>query len=83
MESTLYFLKAALALHVIEGIKSIDNLRSINSLSANLTKWPNTLKQFVDKLPTNYLGVFDHFVKLALKWLSFGTLLSSIYCKKG
>ena len=59
-------------------LKSIDNLRSINSLSPNLTKWPNTLKQFVDKLPTNYLGVFDHFVKL-----SFGPLLSSIYCKKG
>ena len=36
-------------------------------LSANFTKWSNTLKQFVSKLPTNYLSVFDHFVGLALK----------------
>ena len=41
----------------------------INPLSANRTKWPNTLKQFVGKLPTNCLSVFDHFVKLALKVL--------------
>ena len=40
-----------------------------NPLSANPTKWPNTLKQFVGKLPTNRLSVFDHFVKLALKVL--------------
>ena len=40
-----------------------------NALSANPTKWPNTLKQFVGKLPTNCLSVFGHFVKLALKWL--------------
>ena len=38
-----------------------------NPLSANPTKWSNTLKQFVGKLPTNCLSVFDHFVKLALK----------------
>ena len=30
-----------------------------------------TLKQFVGNLPTNCLSVFDHFVKLALKGLSF------------
>ena len=42
----------------------------INPLSANPTKWPNTLKQFVGKLPTNCLSVFGHFVKLALKGLS-------------
>ena len=41
----------------------------INPLSANPTKWPNTLKQFVGKLPTNCLSVFDHFVELALKGL--------------
>ena len=35
--------------------------RNINPLNANFTKWSNTLKQFVGKLP-----VFDHFVKLAL-----------------
>ena len=39
----------------------------INALSASPTKWSNTLKQFVGKLPTNCLSVFDHFVKLALK----------------
>ena len=38
-------------------------------LSANPTKWSNTLKQFVGKLPTNCLSVFDHFVGLALKGL--------------
>ena len=40
-----------------------------NPLSANPTKWSNTLKQFVGNLPTNYLSVFDHFVKLAVKVL--------------
>ena len=40
-----------------------------NPLSAKLTKWPNTLKQFVGNLPTNCLSVFDHFVGLALKGL--------------
>ena len=36
-------------------------------LSANPTKWSNTLKQ----LPTKCLSVFDHFVKLALKGLKY------------
>ena len=40
-----------------------------NPLSANFTKWSNTLKQFVGNLPTNCLRVFDHFVGLALKGL--------------
>ena len=40
-------------------------------LSANFTKWSNTLKQFVDKLLANCLSVFDHFVGLALKGLSY------------
>ena len=39
----------------------------LNLLSANPTKWSNTLKQFVDNLPTNCLSVFDHFVGLAPK----------------
>ena len=39
-------------------------------MSANPTKWPNTLKQFAGKLPTNCLSVFGHFVNLALKGLS-------------
>ena len=41
----------------------------VNPLSANPTKWSNTLEQFVGKLPTNCLSVFDDFVKLALKGL--------------
>ena len=41
----------------------------INPLSANPTKWSNTLKQFVGNLPTNCLSVFDYFVKLVLKGL--------------
>ena len=44
---------------------------NFNPLSANLTKWSDTLKQFVGKLPTNCLIVFDHFVRLALKGLNF------------
>ena len=46
-----------------------------NPLSANPTKWPNTLKQFVGSLPTNYLSVFDHFVGLALKDLGVYKLI--------
>ena len=41
----------------------------LNPLSAKFTKWLNTLKQIVGKLPTNCLSVFDHFVGLALKGL--------------
>ena len=40
-----------------------------NPLSANPTKWSNTLKQFLGSLPTNCFSVFDHFVGLALKGL--------------
>ena len=42
---------------------------TFNPLSAKFMKWSNTLKQFVGKLPTNCLSVFDHFVGLALKGL--------------
>ena len=42
----------------------------INPLSANFTKWSNTLKQFVGKYSTNCLSMFDRFVGLALKGLS-------------
>ena len=41
----------------------------LNPLSVNPTKWSNTLKQVVGKLPTNCLSVFDHFGKLAHKGL--------------
>ena len=44
----------------------------INPLSAKFIKWSNTLKQFVGKLPTNCLSVFDHFSGLALKGLTSG-----------
>ena len=48
----------------------IDSVRlDVNHLSADPTKWPNTLKQFAGKLPTNCLSVFGHFVNLALKGL--------------
>ena len=51
-----------------------------NPLSANPTKWSNTLKQFGGNLPTNCLSVFDYFVGLTLKGLkiknsSFSLLL--------
>ena len=49
-----------------------------NPLSANPTKWPITLKQFVGKFPTNCLSVFDHFVKLVLKGLNFSALAKRI-----
>ena len=55
----------------IDYIFNIDLLfyLNISLLSANPTKWSNTLKKFVGNLQTNYLSVFDHFVKLALKGL--------------
>ena len=45
------------------------NMKGCNPLSANITKWSNTLKQFVPKLPSS-LSVSDHFVGLALKGLT-------------
>ena len=36
------------------------------SLSANPTKWSNTLKQFVGEFPTNCLSVFDDFMGLTI-----------------
>ena len=46
----------------------VDSLkeRKVNPLSANSTKWSNTLKQLK---PANCLSVFDHFVKLVRKGL--------------
>ena len=52
----------------------------LNPLSANITKWSNTLKQF--KLPTNCLSVFDHFVGLDLKglikWIQYNLKRSNL-----
>ena len=42
----------------------------INPLSANPTKWSNTLKLFVGNTRQIVLSVFDHFVGLALKGLN-------------
>ena len=53
----------------VVGSYKIANASLINPLSANPTKWSNTLKQFVGKFPTNCLSVFDHFVGLALEGL--------------
>ena len=49
---------------------------AFNSLSANFTKWSNTLKQFVGNLPTNCLSVFVHFVGLVLKGLTSNKTVS-------
>ena len=43
--------------------------QEVKPLSANFAKCSNTLKQFVGKLQTNCLSVFDHFVVLAVKGL--------------
>ena len=50
------------------------NQNFINPLSANPTKWSNTLKQFIANLLTNCLSVFDHFVELALKGLTLSVV---------
>ena len=67
----------------------IEDIEYFNPLSANPTKWPNTLKQFVGNLPTNCLSAFDHFLKLVLKGLTqVKTCLTSInnssnlFCQK-
>ena len=41
----------------------------VNLLSANTTKWSNTLKQCVGNVATNCLSVFDHFAGLVLRGL--------------
>ena len=60
--------------------KVVDNYHDFNPLSANPTKWSNTLKHFVGNLPTNCLSVFDHFVRLRLikglrKYCAFNNLV--------
>ena len=49
---------------------TVKTFAGVNPLRANPRKWSNTLKQFVDNLPTNCLSVFEHFVGLALKGLT-------------
>ena len=55
---------------------------SVNPLSTNFTKWLNTLKQFVGKLPTNCLSVFDHFTVLAFKGLKNVNMLKAVSLKR-
>ena len=56
--------------HFIEDLIIRCFLQLIKPLSANPTKWSNTLKQFVRNFPKNYLSVFDNFVILALTGLN-------------
>ena len=58
------FLLQILSILIVESIT-----QGVNPLRANPIKWPNTLKQFVGKLPTNCLSVFGHFVNLVPKGL--------------
>ena len=48
----------------------------INPLSAKFIKWSNTLKQIVVILPTICLSMFDHFSGLALKGLSYISVIT-------
>ena len=50
-----------------------------NPLSANVTRWSNTLKQFVGNLPANCLSVFGHFVGLALKEIRWKPILALFF----
>ena len=47
----------------------LKTVKRLSPLSANPTKWSNSLKQFISNLLTNCLSMFDHFVKLVLKGL--------------
>ena len=51
-------------------INALKQIFELDLLSANPTKWSNTLKQFVGNLPMNCLSVFGHFVGYALKGLT-------------
>ena len=53
--------------HSLKTRKYVILFGCFDPLSANFTKWSNTLKQFVEKFLTNCLSVFDHFVELVLK----------------
>ena len=58
-------------IHSISSFLSLLIFLFFNPLSANPTKWSDTLKQFVGNLPRNRLSVFGHFMVLALKRLRF------------
>ena len=73
-------IKHASVIHATLFSKTFQNLLFVIGfpypLSANPTKWSNTLKQFVGNLPTNCLSVFDYFVVMALKELGLGIVSS-------
>ena len=66
---------AASEIPVDTSVKSV-----FKPLGASPTKWSNTLKQFVGKLPSNCLSVFEHFVGLARKGLSNISRLKARKC---
>ena len=47
---------------------------SLNHLSANPTKWSNTLKQFVGNLPANCLSLFDLYGEIGAKRVNISTI---------
>ena len=69
--------------HVIHFTKLIQphSVKYASPLNASPTKWSNTLKQFAGNLATNFLSVFDDFVKLALKRLEYESSILSLYRK--
>ena len=80
-ESTLFFHENTLWRHCY---KVIFLFKNVNPLNAKFIKWSNKLKQFIGKLPTNCLSVFDHFVGLAFKGLNklFVVYTWNIYIEK-
>ena len=55
-------------------LKHTWSFSNIIPLRADPTKWSNTIKQLVGKLPTNCLSVFDHSVGLVPKGLCIKVL---------
>ena len=62
-------------------MQKLNFLWQLNLLNANPTKWSNTLKQFVGKLPTNCLSMYDHYVSLTLKGLKDRSIFENIIFK--
>ena len=65
----LFFITSMLLYFRAKALYSNITNTGIDSLSANLTKCSNTLKQLVENLLPNCFSVFDHFVGLVLKRL--------------
>ena len=66
-DTLLYFSTTFLTLLSLVSHQEFHEFPDGTNFPANPTKWLNTLKHFVGKLPS--LSVFDHFVWLALKGL--------------